>query len=328
MKPGLFSLILLFLFPCSLLKSQDTLGLFKPAPTFHKERFWILTTTGAVSYTGVVIGLNELWYADFERSGFQFFNDWNEWNDMDKMGHLLTTYAESYWMYKGLRWTGVERKKAIWAGAGLGMLFQSTIEVMDAYSAKWGFSVADMGFNLLGASAFVGQELAWQEQRIIFKFSTHFKSYPHTLAKADAEAPDHTVHQRAKALFGSSYVERSLKDYNAQTIWTSVNIHAFIPNKNNKFPKWLNMAFGYGAENMFGGFENRWEADGHAYYLNKDQFPRYHQFFLSPDIDLSRIKVKSPFLKTLLGALNVIKIPAPTLEFNTQQNFRLHWFYF
>ena len=47
-----------------------------------------------------------------------------------------------------------------------------------------------------------------------------------------------------------------LKDYNGQTYWLSANLKSFFPGSN--IPPWLNVAIGYGADGMFGGFENKW----------------------------------------------------------------------
>jgi hypothetical protein len=43
---------------------------------------------------------------------------------------------------------------------------------------------------------------------------------------------------------------------------------------------------------------------------------RNRQWYLSPDIDFTRIKTKHKFLKAAFSALNVLKFPAPALEFS------------
>ena len=42
----------------------------------------------------------------------------------------------------------------------------------------------------------------------------------------------------------------------------------------------------------------------------------YRQFYLSLDVDLTKIETKSHFLKTLFSVFNTIKIPAPTLQYD------------
>ena len=106
--------------------------------------------------------------------------------------------------------------------------------------------------------------------------------------------------------------ENVLKDYNGQTYWLSVNLASFM-NKETRFPKWLNVALGYGAEGMTGGESNppSFDEKGNPIY-----FDRYRQFYLSIDVDLTRIKTKSKFLKTVCNAIGFIKIPAPSIELN------------
>ena len=85
------------------------------------------------------------------------------------------------------------------------------------------------------------------------------------------------------------------------------------------FPKWLNVAFGYGAEGMLYG-ETK----------STNQFAQnpYRQFYLSLDLDLTKIKTNSKFLKTLFSTINFIKIPAPTLEFDSKGRVTFHYLYF
>ena len=149
---------------------------------------------------------------------------------------------------------------------------------------------------------FAGQEFLWNEQRIQFKFSSHKQKYQGEL------------HSRANDLFGSSFQERVLKDYNAQTYWLSFNLRSFLPA--SKLPSWLNLSIGYGAEGLMGGFENlAYDSDGNITFDRRD-IPRYRQWYIAPDIDLTKIKTKSRFVRTSLFLLNCLKFPAPALEFS------------
>lgn len=321
-------LILLF-FPVIIFAQQkENLSFFQPADSLHKGRFWGSVATGATLYTGVMIGLNEIWYAEYKRSKFHLFNDLGEWEDVDKMGHAVTAYVEANWTYKGARWVGMENRKSIWLGVGIGTLLQGSVEVLDGFSEKWGFSLPDVAFNTIGVSAFAAQQLIWNEQRVVLKISSFHKPYPDFLVNAVNGSETTLLSGRATDLYGSNYATRFFKDYNAMTTWASVNVHSFLKNKNSKFPEWLNIAVGYGAENMFGGFENSWSMDGSRFELNEDEFLRYRQFYLSLDIDLTRIQTKSHFLKTVFSIVNVIKIPAPAIEINTLGKVRFHPIYF
>lgn len=328
-KPIFFTLLFSGCLVFTLAAQQaEKIPFFKPSETFDKGRFWTSTSLGAAAYTGLMIGLNEAWYKGYDRSPLHSFDDWGEWHNIDKMGHLFTTYTYANWAFQGAKWTGMNRRKAMWTGAGISFFLQFSVEIFDGFSEKWGFSWSDMAFNTLGSGMMVAQELAWEEQRIVMKMSAFPTTYPETTIFSYDGGHSTTIRARAYALFGETVAERFLKDYNKQTIWASVNVHSFLKNKDSKFPKWLNIAAGYGAGNMYGGFENEWFEDEVFYQLDATAYPRYRKFFLSLDLDLTRIKTKSHFLKTILFMANSIKVPAPTLEFNTLGQVKFHPVFF
>jgi len=294
-----------------------------PADSLHRGRFWTATGVTAALYTGSVIALNAAWYKQYPRSSFHFFDDTGEWRYMDKTGHLYTSYFESLWGYNVARWTGMSEKTSSWTGAAMGLFFQGTVEVLDGFSEEWGFSLADMGFNILGSGIFLTQQRLWGEQRIHLKVSSTPMKYSSAPITATNGEDISSLQRRVDDLFGSGYAERFLKDYNAQTTWLSINVHSFL-NPESRFPRWLNIAVGYGAENMFGGFGNTWTEGDAQFVLTHEDYPRYSQFYLSPDIDFSRIPTRSPFLRMLLGMLNVFKMPGPVLEVSGEKGMRLN----
>ncbi len=269
----------------------------------YNNRKWLAAGSSIAAYGGSVFFLNEAWYKDYPRRSFHTFNDSGEWMQMDKMGHAWTAYHASRLSTNLWRWAGVNKNNSVLLGTGSSLLYLFTIEYLDGRSAQWGWSWADGGTNLFGALLFAGQELGWEKQKISLKFSTHFKSYDDAILEA-----------RSKSLFGKNLPQRILKDYNAQTYWLSANIKSFLPK--SKLPEWLNIAVGYGAEGMFGGYENVATDKNGAIIFDRKDIPRYRQWYLSPDIDFTKIKTKSAFLKSLFSVANVLKIPAPALQFS------------
>jgi hypothetical protein len=93
---------------------------------------------------------------------------------------------------------------------------------------------------------------------------------------------------------------------------------------------------GYGAEGLYGGFDNYWCADAglkpeqcpEAQLITRYDVPRQRQYFLSLDVDLTRIETRKPFLRTLFGVISVIKVPSPALEYRSGQGIKGHWIYF
>ena len=273
-----------------------------------KRNVSIAMGTEAALYAGSMSGLYFLWYAGYEQSPFHFFNDNAEWLQMDKAGHATSAYHVGLIGYEALRLAGLDEKKSLLYGAPFGFIFLSTVEIFDGLSAGWGFSWGDMAPNALGAGLFMGQQALWHEQRIAMKYSYHNTQFP----------------QYRPNLLGSNLPERMLKDYNGQTIWLSFNLKSLFLGKESKFPSWINLALGYSAEGMTGGFSNVNQYNGQAI----PEFTRTRQFILSPDIDLTRIPVENKFLKTTLKVLSFIKIPMPAIMLDSQGDFSAYWLYF
>jgi uncharacterized protein YfiM (DUF2279 family) len=267
------------------------------------RRVKIIAAANVAGYGAAMVGFYHAWYKNYPQGKFHVFNDMPEWKGMDKIGHVYGVYAESLASMELWRWTGISRKKRIWYGGLSGPVYHTVIEVLDAHSAEWGWSWGDIGANFIGSGMLIAQELAWDEQRIQMKFSFHRKSYN-----------DPTLNQRSNKIFGTSTAERFLKDYNGQTYWLSANIHSFFPK--SKWPKWLNIAVGTGAEGMFGANENIGKDANGNINFNRTDIKRYRQWYLSPDIDLTKIKTNKKGVKLALRLLNVVKIPMPALEFS------------
>ncbi len=325
MQKNLYFVIYIAFLP-GLSGQEARLKFFEPSDTLHTSRLYWAAGTATLGYASASIGLYHAWYKQFPRSGFHLFNDLEEWNGMDKAGHIFSTYFQSEYGYGIGRWAGMKKSSSIWAGIIAGTLFQTTIEIMDGFSSDWGFSIADMGANFTGAGVFALQQHYWNEQKFRFKFSLAPRNYSTEPIFSSDGTSISSLQNRSVSLFGNHWAERILKDYNGHTYWLSFNIHSFF--QNEKIPSWINVAFGYSAENMFGGFTNSWQENGSVFVLNEIEFPRYRQYFLSLDIDLSKIQVKNHFLKTLLTALNIQKIPAPAIEITSHGNVIFHFLKF
>ncbi|ARV08113.1 DUF2279 domain-containing protein [Winogradskyella sp. PC-19] len=273
----------------------------KPSDTLNKSRRNALIITQSSLAAVTLIGLDQLWYADFKRSKFRTTNDNSQWLQMDKLGHVYASYQIGRVGAESLSWTGVSRKDQLIYGATLGFTFLTAVEVFDGFSEEWGFSWGDMLANAGGTGLYVGQELLWKEQRIALKYS---------FSKTDFAPLNPNK-------LGNGFTEEFLKDYNGQTYWLSFNLNSFL--KTDFIPNWLNFAFGYGADGMLTG------KDDNLVFPNQD---RYRQFYMSFDIDLTRIKTNSNLLKTLFSVFNTVKVPMPTLEFNGKNGVKAHYIYF
>lgn len=276
----------------------------KDTSHFSPQRFYLFTGGSLVSYSASLFWLNELWYKDYPRSSFHFFNDNSEWLQIDKIGHCYTAYYESIIGMEGLKWSGVDSKKAALYGMLWGVVLQGGIEILDGFSSEWGFSAGDFTSNIMGSAFAAGQELVFHEQKILFKFSFHQTDFA-------SKRPE---------VLGSSFSSNLLKDYNGQTYWLSTSFNN-ITGKKKIFPEWLCLSVGFGAEGMLGGQNN---------LPNFSDIERYRQFYISLDVNTLKLRRKNKYLNALLTAISVIKFPAPALEINTSggNNIIFHYIYF
>ncbi|MDX5419635.1 MAG: YfiM family protein [Hymenobacteraceae bacterium] len=268
----------------------------------NKQRLLLLGTGFTVGYTAMLVSLNNTWYKDQERTRFHFFNDNSQWKQMDKAGHFWGAFHQSRAGIDLLRWAGLPDKKAIWYGGLVGIALQTPIEIFDGYQSDYGASVGDLVANTVGSAGIIAQELAWREVRIMPKYSFQTTRYA-------AERPN---------VLGSNLAEQALKDYNGQTYWLSVNVGSFLKAE-SKYPKWLSIAVGYGADGMVYNDPELNSARG---------FNAHRQYYLSPDLNLMHFKGRSKVLNTTLYILSIIKIPAPALEYNRIDGLRFHPLYF
>lgn len=273
------------------------------APTLNKKRVAGVVGVSTGLFAAAMVGLDRAWYAQYPRSKFHFFDDSKEWNQVDKCGHIFTPYFMSVYTYHALRWSGMKKVPAALSSGAMGFTYVAFIEVLDGFSEKWGASLSDLGADFFGAALATAQFAIWDEQRIQLKYSLHLNPYPRGELK-----------QRSDDLFGTSVSEKIIKDYNNINTWLCFNTASFF--KSQKRAKWLNIAIGYGAGNMYGGFENKW-TDKNGNLIDRTDVKRYRKFFISIDADLTKVKTTNKYVKVVLHALNIIKLPFPAIEFNT-----------
>ena len=264
--------------------------------SIHKKRKKIVIISEISAYTIALVGLNELWYANYPRSSFHFINDNQEWMQMDKIGHMSASYYTGVAGIKAYEWAGFTRKKAIWYGGMTGSFFLTIIEILDGTSKQWGASFGDLAANTTGSLLAISQALIWNEQKIQLKYSY---------------SPTQWAVKNPQQL-GADPLERALKDYNGQTYWLMCNLKSVLNTDNKMLPPWLSFGVGYGANAMLKPLPSS---------------NAYRQYFITFDIDLNKIKTKNKFANAILHTFGFLKFPMPTLEFS-RGNFFIHPIYY
>jgi len=245
----------------------------------------ILLIGQSLSYTGTLLSLNSLWYKDFPKSSFHFINDNEEWLQMDKIGHITTSYHMGLNGIKAYKWAGFNRKAAIWYGGLSGSFFLTTIEVLDGFSKEWGASKGDLLANTIGSALCISQELLWKKQRVQIKYSYSRSRY---------------IGMNNKQL-GENLLQNFIKDYNGQKYWLTFNLHSFLSSY-KLVPNYLGFSIGYSGNGMI-----------HPYHIQGDPV-RNREFFFSFDIDLNRIKTKSKFVNSIFQSFGFLKFPMPGIK--------------
>jgi hypothetical protein len=302
-----FVLLLLSVFTFQILRPQNAVDrFFTPAQQFDKARF-----TGVVVGTTILYGISmyflyRAWYKNHPMIRFHRFNDNREWLQMDKLGHATTAYNIGGVYYDMFRWCGTDNTQATIGGAAVGLLFLTSIEIFDGFSDGWGYSWGDMAANFAGAGLFAGQQLLFKEQKVSMKIGWRKSVY----------APFRSD------LLGKSIPQQMLKDYNGQHSWLSFNISSILP-VGPDFPRWLNIAVGHSGNGMLGGHFNPRMYDSKG---NEIKVDRYRQWYVGPDVDLTRVHTGFRPADAFLGALRFVKLPMPTLEFNRVNKVRFNPF--
>ena len=281
-------IILLFCLP-----NKGNTQFLKQSETFNKKRIIPSITGIGTIWGGGMIGLYQLWYKETNSTNFHSFNDCSNWLQMDKAGHLYTTYQIGNYWTNLLKWGGMNNRIATITGTAIGFGFQTSLEIFDGFSDGWGFSWCDMGANFLGGAIFSSQELIWNEQKIKLKFSYH----PTEFAKY------------RPSVLGNTFSERLLKDYNGQTYWISFNPFVLSGN-GTKFPKWICLSLGYSVHEKLYGDNEYFSTEINNTTIS---FKSKREFLLSLDIDLSKVPVKKDWIRSLLNQFNCLKIPFPAL---------------
>ena len=270
-----------------------------------KNFYKFLLVEGAI-LSGAMSYLKYEWYSDKKRVPFHFYNDFKGWNQIDKFGHFYASYLESNVGYSLMKKFNFSEKKSLIFGGSQGFMLETPIEFFDAYYEGWGFSLTDMVANALGSSFFIIQQRIFGEQLLRPKLS-----FSRSIYAKDANG----------YLGKNNFLSQFVYDYNGYTYWFSFSPSKIF--KIKKIPEWINLSLGYGANGMIGEFSNILTYNG----KNIPYHERYRQYYLSLDIDFSKIKSKSKVLKKIFNALSYIKIPLPTIEISNKK-IRGHYFYF
>ncbi len=246
-----------------------------------------------VAYAGIFTALHinqaNAWWKD--QSG-----DWHVAEDLeyakglDKFGHFYTSYVMSALPADMLMESGLAQEPATWIGAGLGLLYNTYVEVNDGYAANWGFSPSDAVANMVGASYYVLQYYF----PVLQNFTPRWSYVPAewTGGRVITDRP-------------STFID----DYNSTTFWLATNVNNLLPDAAEPYwPDWMMISVGYGINNYATS-----NPDG-------TPVPVTRKYMIGIDYDWIKIipEAEFGFLNYVRQWLNYIRLPGPTLEFGDE----------
>ena len=281
----------------------------------HRDSLWKKRTLSLAAVSAVGIGthavLYKTWYSKADKSSFHFYNDNKEWLQIDKIGHAWSTYILSETTHGFFEQNGYREKEAANLSLASALIFQTAIEYFDGRSKKWGASAGDLGANVAGAMWSFGQRKLFGTIKIPLRFSS---------------APINNLARLRPNVLGSNLPERMLKDYNTQTYWLNFQINK-LARPTSKWPRWLGLSVGYGAQGMLGGYRNVF-TDQNGLVQDYSYIPRYRQFYLAPNISLSHLRSKHKFINYLYKLTDYIRIPTPSFEMQSAGGVKWNWLHY
>jgi hypothetical protein len=198
---------------------------------------------------------------------------------IDKFSHMYMSALGSDGMRASYRLAGLSPGTSAWLGAGLTLLCGTAIELEDARHGddpQYGFSPGDLAGDIIGASLPVLRNYYPMLERLDVKLSI----WP-------------------SAAYKSGAYKTIADDYESQYYWLSMDLHDWTP-----LPKWLNVAVGFGCENLY--------RDAYA-HPSADGAP-YTDLYIAPDINLRGLPIEGSAWRTVADILSYVRIPMPALQ--------------
>lgn len=293
---------------------REGFGLYVPEADrrLHRRRLYTgLGLMGALDVGGLV-ALADLWYSD-RPVPFHWYSDappsatipddgwlddWHTYVQMDKGGHLLSSYHITRLVGEYGRWSGLSDRGSALLGAGASLFFQTQIEYFDGLDSTYGASRTDLLANVVGATVGalkVGypRQTAWFDLKLSYSPSRYY---------------DKTV----SSVVPLRVLGNAVKDYEGLTYWLALR-----PSELGApawWPSWLGVAAGYGGKHLAHPVSGLFEP-GHT-------GPNVHvrQYYLSLDLALLRhYREQIPaWLRPVTMFLELVRLPAPALELSSE----------
>jgi hypothetical protein len=247
-----------------------------------------LVPVAAIS--GIIILNQDAFWKYATEVPFHISNDPPYAMHIDKCSHFYGSAIGSDAMSYAYKCAGLSDVTSLWLGASLTFAAGVAIEMEDARHGddpEYGFSPGDATGDLLGASL----PLLRHYYPVFDRLETKLSIWP-------------------SATYEAGVYKTIADDYESQYYWLSFDLHGVTP-----LPQWLNMAVGFGCENLLR------PAHGDSYQVPSPNGIPYTDAYFGPDINLKGIPIEGAFWQSLAYVLSYIRIPFPTLQFYPRMKF-------
>jgi hypothetical protein len=248
------------------------------------------TLVPATLITGIIYLNQEAFWKYATEVPFHISNDPPYAMHIDKFSHFYGSAIGSDAMSYSYELAGNSDVASLWLGASLTFAAGVAIEMEDARHGddpEYGFSPGDAGGDLLGASL----PLLRHYYPVFDRLETKISIWPSETYK-------------------SGIYKTIADDYESQYYWVSFDLHGVTP-----LPQWLNMAFGFGAENLLR------PANGHSYQAPSPNGIPYTDIYFGPDLNLKGLPIEGAFWQSLAYVLSYVRIPSPVIQFYPRMKF-------
>jgi hypothetical protein len=269
----------------ALLHSTDYPGGLVQAP----KKLWIfdrktLALGGTLAFSIPIVMLEYQWWwrDDYRNKPHKFRYEDEGWFEdysmgVDKCGHFFTSYLYFHTFYDLMKWAGYSENTSLWTALAVPAAHAISVELCDGFS-RYSFSGTDLTANFLGMGYAYAQIKVPYLRNFNFKWSYYESS--------------------ANALLGDDHGFAA--DYTGHTYWMSVNMKNVLPEAAAQYwPKYLNLAMGYGASSI------SW---GEPRSLAK------HKFAFALDYNLGALPIMDDTWAMLVHLADKLHYPAPGIK--------------
>ena len=240
--------------------------------------------------SAIIILNQEAFWRYAKEVPFHISNDPPYAMHIDKFSHFYGSMAGASLMTYGYERAGLSSETSAWLGAALTFAPGIAIEMEDARHGEdpeYGFSPGDLGGDILGSSL----PILRYYFPIVNRFQAKLSIWP-------------------SAAYRTGIYKSIADDYESQYYWLCFDLHDVT-----LLPSWLNVAFGFSAENLLR------PSNGLGYQIPPPSGTPYTDVYFGPDINLSGLPIHGAFWDALTSVIAYVRIPLPALQFYPRVKF-------